>query len=603
MSEFRKMIITNKGRNLIAKMINGTSGVQFTKMALSAASYSDEAIPALTSLGSVKQTMPVSQTVKLSNAAVKLSGAVNNESLQYGYDLKSIGVYAKDPDEGEILYSVASANKSGYVPAYNNITVSGVYITVTTAVSNASAVNLTVDPAAVATIGDIETLQNQISDLQAFIGYTEKDIYGVECDMTNRKFTRLAGAKNRVAGEGFNDIRAFGGRRRCNLTNDGKVVAYYGDPGFTTSGKLTQRIDLNDPEAEEADPEKIFEAGTIVQVMVEQPKFYYKVVPLQVEETAEGKIAKKIRYYVSDTPKVGFKVHPAFIENGHENDFIYLSAFEGSLWDVSASAYILDDAQIADFENDMLCSIANAKPISGSSQNLTRANTRKLAKKRGNGWEQSYLATASASQLLMMIEYCTFNLQSAIGMGNVNKPWKEDSINYSELTGATVNLGNASGAVTNDNGIQIVSYRGEENLWGNIWKWVDGINSDFNKEDGYDHIYIADHSFADDSKLDPYKLAEIAPALKSGYVSAFCYNDDFDWLFIPGEVNGNSSTPVGDYFYQSGSTGMRVAILGGGWNDGANDGPFYWYLHNSSGYRFRSISGRAVYVPSKNAVA
>lgn len=53
------------------------------------------------------------------------------------------------------------------------------------------------------------------------------------------------------------------------------------------------------------------------------------------------------------TPKAGFKLHPAFIENGKENEKIYLAAFEGSLWDASAAAYILDDGATADFANDI----------------------------------------------------------------------------------------------------------------------------------------------------------------------------------------------------------------------------------------------------------
>ena len=56
-----------------------------------------------------------------------------------------------------------------------------------------------------------------------------------------------------------------------------------------------------------------------------------------------------------------------------------------------------------------------------------------------------------------------------------------------ENTGATITLGNASGSVVNANGIQIVSYRGEENFWGNIWWWIDGINhyADVYKRQGW----------------------------------------------------------------------------------------------------------------------
>lgn len=586
MAEFRKMILTNKGQNLIAKLINGSSGVRFTRLALSSTAYTDAQIPTLTSITGVKQTADVSRTVKLSTAAVKLEGAVTNDNLNTGYTLNTIAVYAADPDEGEILYSVAGANVAGYVPAYNGVTVSGVYITVTTTVSNADNVDLTVDPAAVATIGDVETLAKRISDLQAFVGYTDSDIYGVEVDFVNKRFTRLAAAVGKTPGADFDGCPAFGGRRRCNLTNDGVVAAYYGDPGFSTTGKLTQAVTLPD--------ESTLPAGTIVQVMVEQPKFYYKVVPILVENRAKGSITRKVRYYVSDKAKAGFKLHPAFICDGKENEKIYLSAFEASLYDASAGAYIMDDSQVADFSADMLASIANAKPISGLTQNLTRANTRKLAQKRGTGWEQGLIQTASASNLLMLVEYAAFNMQKAIGAGVTNKA-DDGATSMTELTGATVNLGNASGSVTNTNGYNVVSYRGEENLWGNIWTWEDGINANGTEKE----VYIADHGFADDTGATPYVAAGFTVDGVGGYVSAWCYSEAFDWLFIAGECLGNDSLPVGDYFWRA--DGWRVCGLGASWTNGGGSGPFSRALISASSFRNRNIGGRSVYVPSKKA--
>lgn len=59
----------------------------------------------------------------------------------------------------------------------------------------------------------------------------------------------------------------------------------------------------------------------------------------------------KARYYVSPVAKPGFIVIDEFkAANGQEQDFIYLSAFEGSLYDTSEGAYILDDAQVADLQ-------------------------------------------------------------------------------------------------------------------------------------------------------------------------------------------------------------------------------------------------------------
>lgn len=600
MAEFNKLTITNKGQALMAKLIAGKTTVEFTKVSSSTNVYTEAQILALTSLANIKQTVKISKITRTNNVAVQIEAAMENSNLTSGYNMNSIGLYAKDPDEGEILYAVASVtttDKGAYMPPFNGLSVSGAFLKLTTTVSNSNNVSLTVDQAATATVGDIVDLQKQISDLQAFIGYVDDHIFGVEVDFTNKKFTRLAGAVGKTGGNAFDNVHCFGGRKRCNVTDAGKVVAYYGDAAFTTTGVLTQAVTI-----ESGRNAGTYPVGTKVQVMVEQPKFYYKVVPLLTDIITEGENhghhLRKARYYVCDKPEPGFKLHPAFIRNGKEHDYIYRGAFEGSLYDTSASAYILDDAQVADFTNDMLCSIANAKPMSGLTQNLTRANTRKLAQKRGTGWELDYMASISATQLLMLIEYATFNLQSAIGNGAVSKT-DDGATNMAENTGATISLGNASGVVVNANGIQIVSYRGEENDWGDIWEWKDGgnIKNPTPFADGqYGNLYVADHGFADNTDASPYEDTGIHPAYGEGYISAFGYNENYDWLFIPTEYKGNSSTPVGDYCWNK-NPGWRVARLGGRWTYGSEAGAFYWYLYNDASYRTCAIGGRLVYVP------
>ena len=600
MAEFSKLFLTKKGQALMAKILAGASKIEFTKVCTSSKQYVESALEGLTGLDQIKQTSSVSKVTITNQTAVKVETAFTNEKITSGYYLRSLGLYAKDPDVGEILYAVC-VETSGYcyMPAYNGVTVSSAYIQLYTTVGNSDNVSLSVYSGAYATIDDINNLQQQIADLEAYIGYTDQDIYGVEADFTNKKFTRLAGAYSKSGGVGFDDVRPFGGRKRCNLTNEGVVTAYFGDAAYTTSGKLTQAVVVNDV---------TYPVGTPVQVMVEQPKFYYKVVPLDLEQITEGENKgyhiRKARYYVSPEPKMGFKLHPAFIADGKENEKIYLSAFEGSLWDTSTTAYIMDDAQVADFNADLLCSIANAKPASGSTQNLTRANVRKLAQNRGTGWEQSYINTISASQLLMVIEYASFNAQVAIGNGATSKT-DDGATNMAEITGATVTLGNASGAVTNANGVQIVSYRGEENIWGNIWKWIDGMNiknpNPFS-EGMCSSLFVADHGFADNTADAPYEDTGIHPMYGSGYISAFGYSEDFDWMFIPTEYKGNTSVPVGDYTWNQ-NPDWRVAKLGGSWDSWSFAGSFCWDLNDAASIRYRCIGGRLVYVPSRKESA
>ena len=126
-----------------------------------------------------------------------------------------------------------------------------------------------------------------------------------------------------------------------------------------------------------------------------------------------------------------------------------------------------------------------------------------------------------------------------------------------------------------------------------VWKWVDGLNI-FNQSD----LYVADHDFADDIGTDPYEDAGITISKVGGYISAFGYNEKFDWLFFPSETSGDSALPVGDNFYQTTTLdAWRVALLGGIWYSDSYAGGFCWRVSNASSNRVRSIGGRLVYVP------
>jgi predicted heme/steroid binding protein len=352
--------------------------------------------------------------------------------------------------------------------------------------------------------------------------------------------------------------------------------------GWTTSGSGTSIIFTSTTPGERITA--TFNGGTTGATAT--------VTKTQTGKEGKGFHLRKARYYVSDTKKAGFKLHPAFIHNGKEKNFIYLSAYEGTIYDVSASAYILDDAGVGDFTattGDKLCSIANAKPASGLSQALTRAAARTLANNRGGGWQQTYAATVSATQLLFLIEYASLNTQSTIGFG-VSKT-DDGTTNMADPTGATTLLGNASG-VTNTS----ITYRGEENFWMNLWKWVDGINIYTN---GENFLYVADNSFADNVSTAPYKDVGFAPARLSGYVSAFGYSEDFDWLFIASETAGDAALPVGDYFYQNHVTNSwYVPTFGGNFTHVTPVGGGYcWSISSASTSRGRSNGCRLVYIP------
>lgn len=436
-----------------------------------------------------------------------------------------------------------------------------------------------------------------VADIRAYLGITADDIVGIQVDYKNKTFKRLAGAANLTKGSDFDKFTMFGGRKRCNVADDGSIVAWYGDADYK-------------------------EDGSMGQVMVYQPKFYYLVCPVEYDpiDTGIGYHLRKANYYVSEKPRVGFRLHPAFYDaSGNEIDYFLTSAYEGSIYDTSASAYLLNDEQVMNTGEDKFSSIAGARPASGSSQNLTRPNIEAMAQNRGTNWHGDLIKQVSAEQMLMIIEMGMMNLQTAIAQGVISLAWttgSDTTSSYAAATGSTASLGNGTGraekTTTYEGGVAkeytvdgktSVCWRGKENFWGNIWKFVYGINIWGNGKMGGGQPYIcSDFSFAESKNSGNYEPAGFTVTNANGYISAMGYSTACDWLFIASECLGNSSLPVGDYTYITVNLNdYRIAQLGGGWSSWDGAGGFFWSLNNGVGRRNRSIGGRLVYIPTRDS--
>ncbi len=437
-----------------------------------------------------------------------------------------------------------------------------------------------------------QTIEAYTTDyIDSLVGITANDVAGLQADFENKVFTRLAGAVGKTAGANFNTFPMYGGRKRCNVADDGTINAYYGDAGYT-------------------------EDGTNGQVMVCQPAFWYKVVPLKLEKNTNGIgfHIRKANYYVSGVPKAGFKRHPLFYdENGNAVDYVLLSAYEGSMYDASEATYVDDYVdEISYAAGDMLCSVAGKRPISGKLTGMgSRTKLETMANNRGTGWHLDTYKSVAANQLLMMVEFGALNTQSAVGRGVVDNTGNVP--NRPCLTGSTSSLGNATGMAastvydTGDTphtteGEVAVSYRGQENPWGNLFKHINGINLWGNGAMGAGQVYISDgFTYNDNSHSGNYKATGISVADRfNGWISAFGYgSEEYDWVMICSEANGASNLPVGDYIYASVDlNAYRAPRSGGDWNDGSNAGGFYLNCGNQSGYSNKDTGGRLLYVPT-----
>ena len=585
---------TNTANKAKANLTNATSTANTTKSNVEAAT--NAANTAISNAGVAKTNLEKVIT-SATTAQSNLQGVIDNANQIKGQLDSSNATAVTSKKNLDSAISDASTAKSQLQEVINSAdsikkALSDVILTANTAKSNldtsvntANGVLQSLSAENASAASNIDELKSEnfnsqeilsgVADIRAYLGITADDIVGIQVDYKNKTFKRLAGAANLSKGSDFDKFTMFGGRKRCNVADGGSIVAWYGDADYK-------------------------EDGSMGQVMVYQPKFYYLVCPVEYDpiDTGIGYHLRKANYYVSEKPRAGFRLHPAFYDaNGNEIDYFLTSAYEGSIFDVSADAFLMNDEQVMNVSEDKFCSIAGVKPASGLSQDLTRPKIEQMAKNRGDGWYGDLIKQVSAEQMLMIIEMGMMNLQTAIAQGIVSIS-DNSAYNCSSLTGSTASIGNGTGRATETinekggatttetaDGKTAVCWRGKENFWGNIWKFVYGINIWGNGSMGGGQPYICnDFNFAESRNSENYEAAGFTVANAGGYISAMGYSTTCDWLFIASECLGNSSLPVGDYTWLTANlNGYRIARLGGGWNGGGDAGAFCWDLVNGVG--------------------
>ena len=418
-----------------------------------------------------------------------------------------------------------------------------------------------------------DEVEEKLFQLQMQIGYPIPEVAGVELDFENDTSSRIMGSAGHSAGDDyFNNFGAYQ-RRRCNLADDGTVLAYYGDAGYK-------------------------EDGTNGMVMVEQPKFYYRVEPLALDLSGEGAGygLKKARYYICDKPHEGFRVHPAFVENGVERERIYLAAYLGSIYDQSEGTYCLDDT-IKAGETDLLCSIGGAKPVSakdtGEGNHINMRMSRILSENRGSGWHLQSVQSLAATQLLFLIEYGTLDIWEQLGACSTmpfgaeqDPPLNGSTAEFGNFTGSKIVYGEESGQY-----VRGVTYRGEENLYHRL-QYIDGIKFSADSENtAQSHIYITDYAFTETitAGYQDTGLSLFYPDDTSGTTpvreNTILYSTAYDWLFLANRYRYNSESlhiTGNDTIYYPGSEGESYATVGGCSIYGSGSGINAWRLDRSS---------------------
>nr|DAT57941.1 MAG TPA: tail collar fiber protein [Caudoviricetes sp.] len=114
MATWDNVVYTTLGLNLMAKLQTGAT-LEITRAIGSDGHVSADALPALTEI-TAKQTLTLSDAIYKGNGQALLPVTLYNRGLTEGYPLRQIGIYATDPDDGEVLMLVAQSETPDTIP-------------------------------------------------------------------------------------------------------------------------------------------------------------------------------------------------------------------------------------------------------------------------------------------------------------------------------------------------------------------------------------------------------------------------------------------------------------------------------------------------------
>jgi hypothetical protein len=294
-----------------------------------------------------------------------------------------------------------------------------------------------------------------------------------------------------------------------------------------------------------------FESG---DTMVKIPKFYY-------QRTRSGN-TEYIR--ISDNEKEGFKLHPLFNHNGVESDCAYVGAY------MTSPSGLSERYKAAD----------NSKSM---------ASLRIRAIEKGEGWGLMDVAALSAIQMLYLVEFATYDSQSAIGKGCTESDTAVSS-------GTCDNVPNLTGRPAGTDGQTDIVWRGIETLWGSRWQYLDGINA-MNTSSDHRYYVCNDTSNYSADRFTGYEALSYGHDLlvNGSFVTELGIDEgENDHVMLPvASGAGSASTYICDGVSKSGYVTFK---FGGNNSYGTSAGLFAVKMDNSTSADGNSAS-RLMYIP------
>ena len=213
---FGDAVITMKGLILDTKIRSGQAVPKFTKMRIGDGAYDGtEELSEVDALKSVRQEFGFSSIEIVDDKTVRLRSVSDNEGIADGYYISELGIFAEDPEEGEILYSIAIGveNKMDYQPSETELPGATCTFDSYTSVSNIESAVIRVDLGAAASAEDLEEIAHPEFEDYSWEGTDAPDTQEAIAGIRSKKsiFSIFSSMKAAFLGLDRDKVDAVGG--------------------------------------------------------------------------------------------------------------------------------------------------------------------------------------------------------------------------------------------------------------------------------------------------------------------------------------------------------------------------------------------------------
>lgn len=194
MGAFGGLIQTNKGRNLQAKAEAGAQ-LKFTRMGVGDGQLGGQSIPSLNKLIHETMSLPITRLKPQLPAQAIVGAVLSNQDVTTGFFFRELGIFAQDPDEGEILYAYGNAGSGAeYIPPAGTADIIEKTIDMIVTFGQVQNVSAVINSSLIfATPDDVETALEEAKQ------YTDTAVAGVkvpDASLTQKGIVQLSNATN-----------------------------------------------------------------------------------------------------------------------------------------------------------------------------------------------------------------------------------------------------------------------------------------------------------------------------------------------------------------------------------------------------------------------